>query len=46
MELMNSLDLPYPKKIDFSVPANESCGRCPDVLPPEIRAMCNLYDQG
>ena len=46
VKLMNDLDLPYPKKLDFSVPANELCGRCPDTLPPGVQAMCNMHDQG
>ena len=44
--LMSELDLPYPKKIDFSVPANELCGRCPDNLPPGVQALCEVRDQG
>lgn len=28
--IMNNLDLPYPKKIDVAVPANLRCGDCPE----------------
>ena len=44
--LMNQLDFPDPKKMSFSVPANELCGRCPDDLPPETRELCKAHDQG
>lgn len=27
VEIMNNLDLPYPKKIDIALPANKACGR-------------------
>ena len=43
---MDSLDLPYPKKIDFAVPGNEACGVCPPNVPDELRSPCELYDQG
>ena len=44
--LMSGLDLPYPAKIDFSVPANELCGRCPEDLPQELKELCDPHDQG
>ena len=43
---MNSLDLPYPRKIDFAVPGNEECGLCPDSVPEKYRAPCEPRDQG
>ena len=46
VKLMNELDLPDPKKMAYSVPANELCGRCPDDLPPRVQALCNAHDQG
>jgi len=46
VEIMNNLDLPYPKKIDFAVPGNEDCGVCPDNTPEELRAPCEINDQG
>lgn len=44
--LMNGLDLPYPKKMDFAVPGNRECGRCPPNVPPEFKASCDFGDQG
>ena len=46
LEIMNNLKLPYPKKIDFAVPGNEDCGVCPDNVPEELRAPCEMNDQG
>lgn len=46
VELMDGLDLPYPRKIDFAVPGNEACGACPDNVPDEYRGMCAASDQG
>ena len=44
--IMNNLDLPYPRKIDFAVPGNEACGVCPPNVPDELRSPCELHDQG
>lgn len=44
--IMNDLDLPYPRKIEYAVPGNEHCGRCPDNTPEDMRRACDLYDQG
>ena len=44
--IMNNLDLPYPRKIDFAVPGNEVCGECPPNVPEELRSPCELHDQG
>lgn len=46
VEIMDNLDLPYPKKIDFAVPGNEDCGVCPENTPEELRAPCEVNDQG
>lgn len=46
MELMDGLDLPYPRKIDFAVPGNEACGECPEDVPAEYRGPCLASDQG
>jgi len=46
VEIMEGLSLPYPKKIDFAVPGNEDCGVCPDNTPEELRAPCDIHDQG
>jgi glyoxylase-like metal-dependent hydrolase (beta-lactamase superfamily II) len=44
MAIMNGLDLPYPRKIDFAVPGNERCGECPDNIPEEYRGPCDVHD--
>lgn len=44
--LMNGLDLPYPRKMDFAVPGNQDCGQCPPDVPAEFRAPCDVHDQG
>ncbi len=44
--LMNGLDLSYPRKIDFAVPGNEQCGRCPPNVPEQYRGACEPGDQG
>ncbi len=46
VEIMDNLDLPYPRKIDFAVPGNEICGQCPDNIPDELKGSCPLHDQG
>ena len=46
VEIMNNLDLPYPRKIDFAVPGNEMCGQCPDNIPEGLKGSCALHDQG
>ena len=40
--IMNGLDLPYPRKIDFAVPGNTLCGKCPDNVPEEYRGPCDI----
>ncbi|MGK0270626.1 MAG: sulfur dioxygenase [Cocleimonas sp.] len=42
IEIMNGLDLPYPRKIDFAVPANQLCGQCPDNIPEEYSGPCEI----
>jgi glyoxylase-like metal-dependent hydrolase (beta-lactamase superfamily II) len=44
--IMNGLDLPYPRKIDFAVPGNELCGECPPNVPEEYRGPCKYHEQG
>ena len=44
--IMDNLSLPYPKKIDFAVPGNRMCGKCPPNVPEELRAPCDFRDQG
>ena len=45
-KIMRDLDLPYPRKIDFAVPGNEQCGKCPDNIPEQYRGPCLKHDQG
>jgi glyoxylase-like metal-dependent hydrolase (beta-lactamase superfamily II) len=44
--IMDGMDLPYPRKIDFAVPGNQLCGECPDSVPEEFRGPCGKGDQG
>lgn len=44
--IMDGLNLPYPRKIDFAVPANENCGQCGDNVPEQYRGVCPLHEQG
>lgn len=46
VEIMNNLDLPYPRKIDFAVPGNEQCGICPENIPDQLKGSCPFHDQG
>jgi len=41
IELMNNLNLPYPKFIDYAVPGNKQCGVCPADLPENMDAYCH-----
>lgn len=38
--LMAKLDLPYPRFIDYAVPGNRQCGKCPDDLPEHMQEYC------
>ncbi|MGE0081583.1 MAG: MBL fold metallo-hydrolase [Thiohalomonadaceae bacterium] len=44
--IMNALDLPYPRKMDFAVPGNRECGKCPPNVPEQYRAPCDMHEQG
>lgn len=46
VKIMDELDLPYPRKIDFAVPGNEQCGQCPDNVPDKYKGPCAMHDQG
>jgi glyoxylase-like metal-dependent hydrolase (beta-lactamase superfamily II) len=46
VHIMETMDLPYPRKIDFAVPGNEQCGVCPDNVPEQYRGPCTRNDQG
>jgi glyoxylase-like metal-dependent hydrolase (beta-lactamase superfamily II) len=45
-EIMDNLDLAYPKKIDLAVPANRACGECPDDVPDTMKRLCEIDEQG
>lgn len=38
--IMQALDLPYPKFIDYAVPGNRQCGVCPDGVPDSLQQYC------
>lgn len=40
IEIMDQLNLPYPRFIDYAVPGNRQCGTCPDALPPDLAQYC------
>lgn len=40
VEIMNTLNLPYPKFIDYAVPGNLACGVCPSHLPDDLEKYC------
>lgn len=46
IDIMDNLNLPYPKKIDFAVPGNLICGDCPDNVPDSVKGACPFHDQG
>lgn len=41
MRLMDELDLPYPKFIDYAVPGNRECGVCPPDVPGNLAQYCD-----
>ncbi len=46
VSIMENMDLPYPKKIDWALPGNEMCGECPDNLPDHKQRLCENGTQG
>jgi sulfur dioxygenase len=44
--IMANLDLPYPKKIDIAVPANNKCGDCDENEFDKIQAFGGVSPQG
>jgi len=42
--IMDNLNLPYPRKIDFAVPGNRDCGRCPNNVPSEYLGPCDIAE--
>jgi len=43
--IMQSLNLPYPKFIDYAVVGNQQCGVCPNSLPRELEHYCGKMMQ-
>ena len=46
VNLMHGLKLPYPKRMDLAVPANELCGDCPAEVPTGFTGYCESLRQG
>jgi glyoxylase-like metal-dependent hydrolase (beta-lactamase superfamily II) len=43
--IMANLNLPYPRFIDYAVPANRQCGVCPPDLPESLENYCRQITQ-
>lgn len=41
VEIMNNLNLAYPKFIDMAVPGNQQCGVCPPDVPEDLSQYCD-----
>ncbi|MES2365666.1 MAG: MBL fold metallo-hydrolase [Pseudomonadota bacterium] len=41
VEIMANLKLAYPKFIDYAVPGNRECGRCPPGVPENLQQYCD-----
>lgn len=41
VEIMNNLNLAYPKFIDMAVPGNRQCGVCPPNVPEDLSQYCD-----
>jgi sulfur dioxygenase len=39
-QIMENLNLPYPKFIDYAVPGNRRCGVCPEQVPEHLKEYC------
>ena len=46
VRIMAELNLPYPKKMDLAVPANQLCGDCDDETERALRGLENRSIQG
>lgn len=46
VRIMAELDLPYPKRMDLAVPANQLCGDCPDETQRALRRLESKSIQG
>lgn len=43
--IMQSLNLPYPKFIDYAVPGNKACGVCPPAIPENLQQYCDAIGE-
>lgn len=41
VKVMKALNLAYPKFIDYAVPGNRECGKCPDGVPDDLNQYCD-----
>jgi len=41
VQIMEELNLAYPKFIDFAVPGNRECGQCPEGVPDDLQQYCD-----
>lgn len=41
VEIMDGMNLPYPKFIDFALPGNQQCGVCPPGVPDSLQQYCH-----
>jgi len=41
VQIMEGLNLAYPKFIDFAVPGNRECGKCPEGVPDNLQQYCD-----
>ncbi len=45
VQLIQNLNLPYPKFIEYAVPGNRQCGKCPDDLPEGLQQYCREMEE-
>jgi len=45
VQIMQNLDLAYPQFIDYAVPGNRNCGRCPTDVPDDLQQYCTQISQ-
>jgi hypothetical protein len=41
VDIMDRMNLPYPKFIDFALPGNRQCGVCPPGVPDSLQQYCH-----
>lgn len=41
VSIMQGLNLPYPKFIDYAIPGNQGCGICPPGVPEKLQEYCD-----